>query len=126
MGVFDERIIEPTSHAAGVHLATPVLDLTLSCRTEGSARGIVLPILGMDLLAESSFRDYRVVESGHRNSGSESDWERYLEPDTVFVGRRLANRHGLALGSGLTGQVDGRVRRLVVPAALWGRGRRRP
>jgi len=60
LGGFDERIIEPLSHADGVLLATPVLDLTGIWRAEGSARGIVLPILGVDLLAESSFRDYRV------------------------------------------------------------------
>src|SRR5207244_13140864 len=73
LGGVDERIIEPLSHADGVFLATPVLDLTGIWRAEGSARGIVLPILGVDLLAESSFRDYRVPESGHDNSGSESD-----------------------------------------------------
>ena len=122
LGGFDERIIEPLSHAAGVLLATPVLDLTGIWRTEGSARGIVLPILGVDLLAESSFRDYRVVESDHHNSGSESDWERYLEPDTVFVGRRLAQRHGLALGSALAVNVGGRVKRLIVRGVLEGDG----
>src|SRR5437660_1367375 len=119
---FDERIIEPLSHADGVLLATPVLDLTGIWRTEGSARGIVLPILGVDLLAESSFRDYRVVESSHDTSGSESDWERYLEPDTIFVGRRLAQRHGLTLGSALEVNVGGRLRRLVVRGILEGDG----
>src|SRR5947208_16010709 len=122
LGGFDERIIEPLSHADGVLLATPVLDLTGIWRTEGSARGIVLPILGVDLLAESSFRDYRVVESGHDTSGSESDWERYLEPDTIFVGRRLAQRHGLTLGSALEVNVGGLVRRLVVRGILEGEG----
>jgi len=122
LGGFDERIIEPLSHAGGVLLATPVLDLTGIWRADGSARGIVLPIMGVDLLAESSFRDYRVVENGHDNSGSESDWERYLEPDTLFVGRRLAQRHGLALGSVLEVNVGGRVRRLVVRGILEGDG----
>ncbi len=122
LGGYDEHIIEPLSHADGVLLATPVLDLTGIWRADGSARGIVLPILGVDLLAESSFRDYRVVESGHGNSGSESDWERYLEPDTIFVGRRLAQRHGLAMGSALEVNVGGRVRRMVVRGILEGDG----
>ncbi|HZC67872.1 MAG TPA: FtsX-like permease family protein [Nitrospirales bacterium] len=122
LGGFDERIIEPLSHADGVLLATPVLDLTGIWRVDGSARGIVLPILGVDLLAESSFRDYRVIESGHDNPGSESDWERYLEPDTIFVGRRLAQRHGLTMGSALEVNVGGRVRRLVVRGILEGDG----
>ncbi|TLY29337.1 MAG: FtsX-like permease family protein, partial [Nitrospirae bacterium] len=99
-----------------------VLDLTGIWRAEGSARGIVLPILGVDLLAESSFRDYRVVESGRVDSGSEPDWERYLEPDTIFVGRRLAQRHGLTLGSALVVNVGGRLRRLVVRGILEGDG----
>jgi len=122
LGGFDERIIEPLSHADGVLLATPVLDLTGIWRAGGSARGIVLPILGVDLLAESSFRDYRVVESGHDNSASEADWERYLEPDTLFVGRQLAQRHGLVVGSAVEFNVGGRIRRLVVRGILEGDG----
>ena len=122
LGGFDERIIEPLSHADGVLLATPVLDLTGIWRAEGSARGIVLPILGVDLLAESSFRDYRVAESGRDDSSGDPDWERYLEPDTIFVGRRLAQRHGLTLGSALAVNVGGLVRRLVVRGILEGEG----
>jgi len=43
LGGFDERIIEPLSHADGVLLATPVLDLTGIWRAEGSARGTGWP-----------------------------------------------------------------------------------
>src|SRR5207245_9052193 len=103
-------------------LARPGLDLPGVWTAEGSARGSVLPTLGVDLLAESAFRDYRVAESGRVDSGSEPDWERDLEPDTIFAGRRLAQRHGLPLGSTLVVNVGGRLRRLVVRGILEGDG----
>src|SRR5207245_4398986 len=42
--------------------------------------------------------------------------------DTSFVGRLLAQRHGLAMGSALAVNVSGRVRRLVVRGILEGDG----
>src|SRR3989449_626359 len=49
LGGFDERIIEPLSHADGVLLATPVLGLTGVWRARCSARWVVLAV--MDIAA---------------------------------------------------------------------------
>lgn len=117
-GGFDETIIEPISHAEGVLLATPVIEIAATIRVGGGSRPTVLPILGVDLLAESSVRDYRVTDE----SANETDWERYLDPDAVFLGRRLAERYGLTAGSVLEVSAGGLVRRLVVRGFLEGRG----
>ncbi len=113
-GGFDETVIEPVSRADGVQLATPVLDVS----AVWGSRKVLIPILGLDLLAESSFRDYRLTGAGP----DQSDWERYLKPDTIFIGRRLASRHGLNVGSTLDVSAAGIDRRLVVRGILEGTG----
>lgn len=132
-GGFDETIIEalvagvgpakgappaPISHADGVLLATPVLDITAI--VTGGRSPVVLPILGVDLLAESLVRDYRVMEDG----GDETDgaWDRYLDPNAIFLGRKLAARHGLSVGMGLDVKVGDLTRRLAVRGLLEGQG----
>jgi putative ABC transport system permease protein len=130
-GGFDETIIEPVSHASGVLLATPVIEITATIRVGGgptkgapptptvsSPVPIVMPILGVDLLAESSVRDYRVTDA----DAKETDWERYLEPDAIFLGRRLAERYGLSVGMPLDVNAGGLSRRLVVRGLLEGQG----
>ncbi|TRZ99709.1 MAG: ABC transporter permease, partial [Nitrospiraceae bacterium] len=119
-GGFDETIIEAVSHADGVLLATPVIEVSAIWRPTPPAptAPVILPILGVDLLAESSVRDYRVIEE----SGKETDWERYLEPDAIFLGRKLAERHGLFVGMPLDVNAGGLARRLVVRGLLEGQG----
>jgi putative ABC transport system permease protein len=128
-GGFDETIIEPVSHADGVILATPVLEIPATIVAGGGpadappaptapAVPIVLPILGVDLLAESSFRDYRVTGGGP----DETDWERYLDPDAIFLGRRLAERQGLSVGMPLDVRAGGLARRLIIRGLLEGAG----
>ena len=117
LGGFDETVIETVQRVEGVRLATPVVEIFSAWR---SATGvpISLPILGVDLLAESSVRDYRVADGG----GSEADWERYLDPDALFLGRRFAERHGITVGVSLEVQAGALVRRLVVRGILEGKG----
>ena len=126
---FDEVIIEAVSHADGVLLATPVIEITATIIAGGSltkgvppvptsAGGVILPILGVDLLAESSVRDYRVVDA----DAKETDWEHYLDPDAIFLGRKLAERHGLSVGMPLDVGAGALSRRLVVRGLLEGQG----
>ena len=118
-GGFDETIIEPLSHIDGITAAAPVVEITATVIAGGSAGGVTLPILGVDLLAESSVRDYRVMDEG----ANETDWERYLAPDAIFLGSRLADRYGLKIGSVLEVSAGGGLtRRLVVRGLLEGRG----
>jgi putative ABC transport system permease protein len=139
-GGFDETIIEALSHVDGVSVAAPVLDITATIIVGGGPSPVapdratgtrapptptvsspmptVLPILGVDLLTESSVRDYRLVDAGSKDS----DWERYLDPDAIFLGHRLARRHGLSVGATLDVSAEGLVRRVVVRGILEGEG----
>ena len=118
-GGFDETIIEAVSHVDGVLLATPVLDIT----AVWDSKRIVLPILGVDLLAESDVRDYRVMDAGANETNvAGGGWERYLEPDAIFLGRKLAERYGLSVGMPLDVRAGSLSRRLVVRGLLEGRG----
>ncbi len=122
-GGFDETIIEPVSHADGVILATPVLEIPATIRGGGGSGPIVMPILGVDLLAESDVRDYRVTDGSAKDPDvAGGDWERYLDPDAVFLGRRLAERYGLSVGMPLDVSAGGLARRLVIRGLLEGRG----
>ncbi len=119
-GGFDETIIEAVSHADGVLLATPVIEVSAIWRPIPPAptAPVILPILGVDLLVESSVRDYRVTDA----DAKETDWERYLEPDAIFLGRRLAERYGLSVGLPLDVNAGWLARRLVVRGLLEGQG----
>lgn len=119
-GGFDETIIEAVSHADGVLLATPVIEVSAIWRPTPPAptAPVVLPILGVDLLAESSVRDYRVMDA----DAKETDWARYLDPDAIFLGRKLAARHGLSVGMPLDVRAGALSRRLVVRGLLEGQG----
>jgi putative ABC transport system permease protein len=116
-GGFDETIIEAVSHADGILLATPVLEVT-AVLNQNSSSPVTLPILGVDLLAESLVRDYRVMEADAKETG----WERYLDPDAIFLGRKLAERHGLSVGMPLDVGAGDLSRRLVVRGLLEGQG----
>ena len=113
---FDETVIEPIRKAPGVLRATPVIEISGAWRAS-SRSPVALLILGVDLLEESSFRDYRL------SAGSDpTGWEMLLEPDSVFLGRRVAARYGLGVGSILDIRAGAIVRRLVVRALVEGRG----
>ncbi len=132
-GGFDETVIEAVSHINGVLLATPVLEIPTTIVAGGSAGGVTLPVLGVDLLAESSVRDYRVLDERANETDIAGEgpakgappvptWERYLAPDAIFLGIRLADRYGLKVGLVLEVSAGGLMRRLVVRGLLEGRG----
>lgn len=117
LGGFDERVIEKVQRADAVRLATPVVEIFSTWR---AATGVPVPlaIMGVDLLAESAVRDYRVEDAG----GSDVEWERYLDPDAIFLGRRFADRHGITVGAALDVQAGELVRRVRVLGILEGKG----
>jgi len=113
---FDETIIERVQRTDGVVRAVPVVEVTAVYRS--SSAPVVFQILGADLLEESSIREYQLV-GGNRD---EADWERYLAPDTMFLGRRLADRYGISMGSALDLVAGTSTRRVVVRGIVEGKG----
>ena len=126
-GGFDETVIETIRQADGVALAAPVLEFSAIWRG-GASAPVTLPVLGVDLLAESRVRDYTIAsavstrESVENPATGEADWERYLEPDAIFIGRAFAKRYGVVTGVPIDLQVGPRVRRLTVRGVIEGKG----
>ena len=129
-GGFDEQIIRTVRQADGVMVAAPVLEFTAIWRGD-LAVPVALPILGVDLLEESAVRDYTIAPANtspfrteENGASGDTDWERYLEPDAIIIGRAFARRYGLAPGGFVDLRVGSLVRRLVVRGVIEGRGPR--
>ena len=127
---FDEQIIRIVRQAYGVTTAAPVLEFTAIWRG-GSTKPVALPILGVDLLAESAVRDYTIASADSPRprtkeigDGGDTDWERYLEPDAIVIGRAFARRYGLTAGESIDLRVGPLVRRLVIRGLMEGHGPR--
>ncbi len=101
----------------GVRFA-PVVDL----------EGIVLPshepirLLGVDLLSDLHFRDYRytsVVTSEHESAAT---YLSLFRDDSAVIPASFAREHGLRLGSPLTLDIKGIQRTMIVRGLLEARG----
>ncbi|MGZ8867950.1 MAG: ABC transporter permease [Thermoanaerobaculia bacterium] len=100
----------------------PVIDI------EGLMEPSQQPIrlLGVDLLSDLHFRDYRyatVLTSG--SSTSKTSAQHYLElfrPDSVILPAPLARQHGLTIGKTVDLNINGNRRRLVIRGILEAHG----
>jgi putative ABC transport system permease protein len=117
---FAENIIRAVRYTTGVTLATPVLEIPVTWQPP-STSPVVITILGVDLLAESAIREYAITPETE-DKGQGLEWERYLEPDAIFLGRALAARNGLSVGRSLEVRAEPSVRRVTMRGMLEGRG----
>ena len=122
---FDENIIRTVRHAEGVTLATPVMEIPVTWQPT-SGFPVVITILGVDVLAESAFREYRITPSHRENEAGGASGqlalERYLAPNAIFIGRALAARYDLAVGGSLELGAGSTMHRVVVQGIVEGRG----
>ena len=83
-----------------------------------------LTVLGIDILRDRPFRDYRVEEFERRSRAPRNeDWLALLtDPDAIVLTRQFAERHGLKVGEGIELVVGDRVLRLRVRGLLRGEG----
>lgn len=120
----DERLLLELRSlwAAGGRFA-PVIDL------EGTLEpaGVPIRVLGVDLLSDLHFRDYRYArivrnassaESSAGVSDSAASFFGLFEPDSVVVPQWFATEHRLSIGSPLEIEILGRRSRLVVRGIL--------
>jgi len=101
----------------GVRFA-PVIDV------EGVLESTQQPIrlLGVDLLSDLHFRDYRYAKivAGERNAVS--DYLALFQPDSLILPAPFAREHGITLGSRVTLSVLGHRSTLVVRGLLEAKG----
>lgn len=79
-----------------------------------------LAILGVDLLEEQPFREYRLVEKG--SPGPDDPLLFMAQPDSVLVTREFAKRNGLAAGASLPVWSGREEKQLRVRGLLEGQG----
>ena len=89
---FDESLISAIRSVPGVRSASPVILQTAVKVGEGQ-RGLVVQVLGLDLIAEFDQRGFRLSqpESGNHLSP-------LLDPESIFLGRNIAAEWGLSTG----------------------------
>jgi putative ABC transport system permease protein len=88
----DETLITAVRHVPGVESAAPVIAQT-AVKADETQGGEALQVLGLDLLAEIDRRGFRVTEQR-----PDSHLQVWLDPGSLFLGRKLAAEWNLPVG----------------------------
>jgi putative ABC transport system permease protein len=86
----------------------------------GGAHAEAVRVLGVDVLRDQPFRDYRVLDpSGARRAlAAQQFLELLVDPSSVVVPGRFARRHGLSVGAPLRLAIGDRIREFRVRGLL--------
>ena len=124
VGVAENRLAE-LSWLRTFGRVSPVIDGDVLIRPSGTdTRGELLRVLGVDILRDRPFREYRLVDDeaeGARSAGPITTQEflsLLTDPDAIVLTRVFADRHGLTVGSDVELLVGDREVSLVVRALL--------
>lgn len=111
---FDETLLVKVRAVEGVRYAAPLI-LSIA-PVEGREQEVLL-VLGVDLLTEEAFREYQSTEGG-----GEVTLTTLLQPETLFLSRAFAERHGLVVGDTITLLTGSRRRTFTIRGLLEPRG----
>lgn len=98
----DERLITTVRNVSGVTSASPVILQTAVRMSEGRP-GQAVQVLGLDLLAEFDQRGFRLSRQQ-----SDNQLQTLLDPESLFLGRKVAVEWNLSVGDKLDLQVGPR------------------
>ncbi len=108
----DEGVLPEILAHPAVASASPVLSQGGRLVT-GAHRGQTLLVMGLDLLDAPDLKGITVRTDSESGESAER-FDALLDPDAIFIGRRLADDRGLHVGSPLDLLVGTRVHHLVV------------
>lgn len=111
---FDETLLVKVRAVEGVRYAAPLI-LSIA-PVEGREQEVLL-VLGVDLLAEEAFREYEPTEGE-----DEVTLTTLLQPETLFLSRTFAERHGLVVGDTIPLLTGSRRRTFTIRGLLEPRG----
>ena len=124
VGVAEDRLAE-LEWLRAFGRVSPIIDSDVLMRpADTDARGELLRVLGVDILRDRPFREYRVVDDDAgraRNAGAITTQEflsLLTDPDAIVLTRVFADRHGLTVGSDVELLVGDHEVPLVVRALL--------
>ncbi|HEX7767878.1 MAG TPA: FtsX-like permease family protein, partial [Nitrospira sp.] len=98
----DEQLITKVREVPGLASAAPVIVQT-AVRLDAGQPGSALQVMGLDLLAESASRGFRVTQGQDDNPLAD-----LLKADSLYLGRKLAAEWHLTKGSAIQLQVGPR------------------
>jgi putative ABC transport system permease protein len=98
----DETIITRIRDVPGVAAANPVILHTV-IRSVGNQAGQAVQVLGLDLLAEFEQRGFRL-----RQPDADNPIQAFLDPQSMFLGRKIAAEWNLTPGGSVDLQVGSR------------------
>jgi putative ABC transport system permease protein len=108
----DETVITTVRAVPGVTATVPVIEESV-VMPQGAHRGESVQLFGLDLLAEAGTRGFRL-----HTAGGQEALDQLLDPDTVYVGPKLAEEWHLTVGSPFEVMAGGRLVRLQVGELL--------
>lgn len=111
----DESIITRVRQAAGVIAARPVSEQGVAV-IAGTQAPKSLVVMGLDLLEEAESSSWRIA-----NGAEEESLDQLLSPESIFLGRRVADELGVTVGSPLTVQVGTRLVQLRLAGIIEGK-----
>ena len=124
VGVAEDRLTE-LSWLRTFGRVSPIIDSDVLIRPSGAdARGELLRLLGVDILRDRPFREYRLVanDAARTRPAGPITTQEFLslltDPDAIVLTRIFADRHGLSIGCDVELLVGDREVPLVVRALL--------
>ncbi|MFQ5880944.1 MAG: FtsX-like permease family protein [Candidatus Methylomirabilales bacterium] len=111
---FDETLLLKVREVEGVKSAAPLI---VNIAPVHGQKGEVLLALGVDLLAEEAFREYRLT-----GQDEGVGLKTLLQPDTLFLSHSFAADHGLEVGETVTLLAGSRRRTFTIRGLLEPRG----
>ena len=124
VGVAEDRLAQ-LSWLRMFGRVSPIIDSDVLIRpSDADARGELLRVLGVDILRDRPFREYRLVDdaAGRGRSAGPITTQEFLslltDPAAIVLTKAFADRHGLTVGSDVQLLVGDRGVPLVVRALL--------
>ena len=119
----EETRLQGLEWLAGYGQASPVLEGEASYQTKASGNES-LRVLGIDILSDRSFRDYRLLEfeRQQREPSTREFLDLLIDPASIMLTEKFAQRFGLATGSQIRLTLGDRPQNFVVRGLLRNEG----
>jgi putative ABC transport system permease protein len=120
---FEETRLQGLEWLAGYGQASPVLEGEAAYQTSTSGYES-LRVLGIDILSDRSFRDYRLLEfeRQQREPSTREFLDLLLDPASIIITEKFAQRFGLATGNPIRLTLGDRPQNFVIRGLLRNEG----
>lgn len=116
---FDELLLNQLGWLREYGDVSPIIEGDAIARV-GAGRGESIHVLGVDVLRDRSFREYRLIEfaDAQREPRAQEFLALLVDPSSVIVTEKFATRHGLGVGATIEFTTGDRAAPFVVRGLL--------